>query len=58
VKHRRRAPLEFREEERSPAWTEGDPPGDERKLATVVFADLVERFIKQNRRKAKEPVKA
>jgi len=41
VKHGRRAPLEFGEEERSPAWTEGDPPGDERKLATVVFADLV-----------------
>ena len=41
MKHGRRAPLEFGEEERSPAWTEGDPPGDERKLATVVFADLV-----------------
>jgi class 3 adenylate cyclase len=41
VKHGRRAPLESSDEERSPAWTEGDPPGDERKLATVVFADLV-----------------
>ena len=41
MKHGRRAPLELSDEERSPAWTEGDPPSDERKLATVVFADLV-----------------
>jgi class 3 adenylate cyclase len=37
----RRGPLELRDEEGSSASTEGGRPSDERKLATVVFADLV-----------------
>jgi class 3 adenylate cyclase len=41
VEHGRRAPLQAGDEERSPASSEGDRPGEERKLATVVFADLV-----------------
>jgi class 3 adenylate cyclase len=41
VKHGSGRPLELRDEEGSSASTEGGRPSDERKLATVVFADLV-----------------